>query len=522
MDTSGGADAAYGGDVFQILDPVNGNEYIRLVTKGTCSGTTCSWTSVHRGLFGTTAVAHPANTIIRCACESDEQPSSAAAFYWDYIDDPHGTDTTQTLLVNIPYTIGHGATREPYILNSTDIYCQGGCASPSGTFTPSTLTGLPTLVDALKLTFNGVSTDSPGSSFQGYGTWDFQNASFKKSFIISLYFGGSTLFGTFSNVTGHIWQYNGVSSDLTFSPVLPYIGMQGVNRLVDISGPSSLLPNTGSREICIATLANECWANSSAGNIYADLPSIDSGVTGCWSGGEVQPYEGNDWCMVNPAFHAVAITQIGAQMAGNLGNDGRGVPQSDAGLSRRLVQTLFGPWRLAQAHMHTVTDGSYTIFESCAADPHLLQNLGGYQNLDVYGCQILMAQIPPQPPADGIDRTNFENITVTVGAGSGGATHARVKFGYRENEKQSVTGGVSQPVAGSTMHFYCTQYQGACYYQLGNFSNTVAANATSLSLSSLQTLQIGVPQRVLLYQVEYLNGSNQVVATDPMQIAAIP
>ena len=73
-----------------------------------------------------------------------------------------------------------------------------------------------------------------------------------------------------------------------------------------------------------------------------------------------------------------------------------------------------------------------------------------------------------------------------------------------------------------TIHFYCTQYRGQCYYQSGNFSNTSLTNATSLPLSSTQTLQIGVPQRVLFYQVEYLNGSNQVVATDPMQVVGIP
>jgi hypothetical protein len=131
----------------------------------------------------------------------------------------------------------------------------------------------------------------------------------------------------------------------------------------------------------------------------------------------------------------------------------------------------------------------------------------------------MMAKVPPQPPADGIDRTNFENVIVSISAGSGGATHARVKLGYQENEQRNVTDSITWP---STIHFYCTQYQGTCYYENGNFSNTVAANATSLALSSNQTLQIGAPQRVLFYQVEYLNSSNQVVATDPIQVVAIP
>ena len=116
-----------------------------------------------------------------------------------------------------------------------------------------------------------------------------------------------------------------------------------------------------------------------------------------------------------------------------------------------------------------------------------------------------MARIPPPPPDDGIDRTNYENVSVTIGKGSGGASHARVKYGYVENEP---TRGTTSPPA---IHFYCTQYQGTCY-------NT----GQNLALNSVQTLQIGVPQRVLFYQVEYLNGSNLVVATDPMHVVAIP
>jgi hypothetical protein len=44
----------------------------------------------------------------------------------------------------------------------------------------------------------------------------------------------------------------------------------------------------------------------------------------------------------------------------------------------------------------------------------------------------------------------------------------------------------------------------------------------NLPLSSPQTLQIGVRQRVLCYQVEYLNASNQVVASDLMSAVAVP
>jgi len=105
-------------------------------------------------------------------------------------------------------------------------------------------------------------------------------------------------------------------------------------------------------------------------------------------------------------------------------------------------------------------------------------------------------------------------VTINIGAGESGAKGARIRFGYEENEPNRA---VTQP---RTMHFYCTQYHENCYYQAGNYSNTKAANATNLPLGSSQTLRIGVPQRVLFYQVEYLDGSKSM-ATGPMQMLAI-
>jgi hypothetical protein len=159
--------------------------------------------------------------------------------------------------------------------------------------------------------------------------------------------------------------------------------------------------------------------------------------------------------------------------------------------------------RQQSGYVHAVPDGSFYTFESCVADPHLATNGGGSD--DSYGCHEFMVRVPPQPPADGIDRTNYESVVINIGAGSGWATHARVKYGYEENE----------PIRGTTwpptINFYCTQYQGTCY-----------ASDQNMPLNSSQTLAIGVPQRVLFYQVEYLNASNQVVASDPATTVAVP
>jgi hypothetical protein len=280
--------------------------------------------------------------------------------------------------------------------------------------------------------------------------------------------------------------------------------MQGLTLLKNISGPGSMLPNTGSSKICIAENAGECWSGSSAGDIYGDLPAVDSPFD-CRIAGENNPYTGHDFCILNPSMFGNAISQEGLVMGNQIGTDPRGVPQSDSANSRRLLQVMSGGWRQASEYVHTLPDGSWFMFESCVADPHINVDgsFDGGSVSDIYGCQEWMAQIPPQPPADGIDRTNFENVAITIGAGSGGATHAQVQYGYEENEQSRST------TFPPTIHFYCTQYQGVCL-------------SGGHSLSSTATLAIGVPQRILFYQVQYLNGSNQVVASDPITAAAIP
>jgi hypothetical protein len=222
--------------------------------------------------------------------------------------------------------------------------------------------------------------------------------------------------------------------------------------------------------------------------------------------------------MINPSPFGDSINQYGLLAANFLGNyPNGGWPEYGNGLSRKIVANMAGGLKTQQSQPHAIPDGSGVIFQSCVADPTSIYDYfnapglqgnphhGGNNTGDPYGCQIYLATIPPQPPEDGIDRTNYENVSVTIGAGSGGATHARVKYGYEEN----------QPIRGTTwppaINFYCTQYQGTCY-----------SSDQGLPLNSQQTLQIGVPQRVLFYLVEYLNSSNQVVASDPMTAVAIP
>jgi hypothetical protein len=468
---------------------------------------------VGRGQLGTVAASHSANASLTALCgKAIDIEDQTAGIFWNYASDPTRSDTTGTTVVkggqNVVPAVhsGHMSLMNPNFSNDYDVSISS--SSWTGDFIPSVVGGLPDFTNQIRLSFAGNYTDSPGVSNQNYFHWDFRNASFQNSQAMALFFLGTSTFGAgATNITGNIWQFAN-SSGLSVAPTLPYFGMQGLTMLKNISGPGSLLPNTGSSELCIAQNAGECWAGSSAGNIYGDLPAMDGPSPYiCRIAGENGPYTGHDWCVLNPSTFGNAISQEGLVEGNQIGTDPRGVPQSDSKNSRRLLQLMSGGWRQASEYIHTTPDGSFVMFESCAADPHINVNgsFDGGSVSDVYGCSEFMAQIPPQPPDDGINRTNYENVPLNIGAGSAGATHARVKYGYEENEPRR---GTTWPPA---INFYCTQYQGTCY-----------SSDQNLSLNSKETLQIGVPQRVLFYQVEYLNASNQVVASDPLTAVAVP
>jgi hypothetical protein len=526
---NGGLSGGYlNGDLFGFQDNVGGGssgqpgEIVRIATKGTCTAPNCTWSTVTRGIGGSIASSHASGARMVALCESATGYSGEklqGGTFWNFLSDSKRADTTTTsTLVYMGDPASHGWQHAPNIGNGAEIYaCDLTWAADwSGTC----ISGAPSFNMAEKLPFAGVYTDTGNT--QGYQAWDRENASFKNAAVNDEFFLGGTIEGQFTKVAGHTFIYKMTTPwvDVTPSYLLPYMSMQGLNVIKDISAPSSVLPDTGSNEVCYAVQANECLSGSSVGDVYADLASVDAGVVACKLTNASSPYTGKDWCFFNNSMYGNSISEKGIQKGNVIGSttvNGNVMDVVDSKYVRRVVQTLYDPVRLGSVFVHFAgTDASYFMYDSCIADPHL--NLNGGQSLDPYGCQEFLGKVLPQPPADGINRTTFETVTVAVGT-AGGATQARLKWGYLENEVRALTASFNWP---PTIHFYCTQYQGTCYWNGSATAPSFSSGTfTGLSLNANASLAIGVPQRVLFYQLEYLNGST-VVGTGPMQVVAIP
>lgn len=512
--TGGLAGGAYNGDLFQFQD--TGAEIVRLVTKDTCTDGNCTWSTVSRALYNTTAHTHAAGARLVAISELETQGYSGV--FWDFIHDPTRADTTGTYLFYEPWHPGHGWSHVPYLAQSGAMWVKTPPDWTSTDYESTFIKGYPAWASTEEWSFAGISSSSAENYSQDYRNWSSETAAFKDSVYVLKTMVGGTIWGTFTNVTGSIYKMTRPwPTGISASYLVPYMSMQSWQVLRDISAPSSLLPNTGSGDFCYAVQAGECWSGSTAGDIYADLPSMAAGVTTCLGGGDggVMASKSADWCFFNMSMDSPGIAQEGL-IPGKVLNVKYGVPITDGSNSRQLLGSMFGPAMLTTSYVHGVPDGSMVMFTNCVADPHIN---GNASTGDAYGCQVYGAEVPPQPPQDGIDRTDFENVDFRIGTASG-ATQARLKWGYLENERHAVTDSIAWP---PTMHYWCTQYQATCYWNgSATTPSFAAATFAGLPLNSFQSLQIGAPQRMLFYQVDYLNAAGTLIASDPMKIAAVP
>lgn len=418
--------------------------------------------------------------------------------WWDFVHDPHGRDASNTYLKYDIYSGGHEVSRAPDLPALKTGYLNVAPDLPGSGVTEIWKTG--DLWARLNTDPDFAIIDRPrfGKWWNYSIPWHQSHANYDQpqappnehnwAFDIRPFLGGHA---TVTKAAGadYLYRYE-VGEGYPFHASIPYFGIQKSNGplyepLIDVSAPGALLQDTkaDNGKFCIAKDAGECRHESAAGDIY-----LNSAITptGC----------GNT-CIENASPLADGILQLGTvapSSAHRLGTfpgwSGHDVPVYGAERSRILIRGLLGPYLgvSVYANTHPLPDGSLAFFEV----PWLWRG----QNNDMTENTVVAATIPPQPMDDGIDRTDYEEVRVVI-ENRPGATHARVKYGFEEN--------------GPRKSFFCTQRKETCY--LPN---------RYLRLNSTQSARAGVPQRILFYQVEYLNARSSVVAAGPVVAVAVP
>jgi len=267
----------------------------------------------------------------------------------------------------------------------------------------------------------------------------------------------------------------------------------GSHPLIDVSGPSSSIVAgaAGSYTYCFARTAGECYAGSTAGQVYANCPGVVwTYCTGTTIHGGTPLGVGNDICVGNIGNGADAITQYSLDRTDYLG------------ASRRVLVSATSRLRMTFGFENNqlLPDNSWILYR---------QELLNYQRPEMW-----MAKNLPYPPTDSVARGTYEPLAVSVPAVAGTA-YALVEFGYQEYAQ----GGVP----------YCTTRADTCQANAaaiptGNAPFVFTSEAAGgLACASGCTVTIpSIPQRTLYYRVRYLNSSNVTVSVSNWNVTVVP
>jgi hypothetical protein len=263
-------------------------------------------------------------------------------------------------------------------------------------------------------------------------------------------------------------------------------GFAGRYLTQDVSNPAT--GNTGdlpSWSNCRAFNANECVQGSSPGNLYMSLPMVDL-TTQCASSQFTQAIP----CLYQPAPWSGQSIQF----------------RIDRGDFSGLTTRKFG-----YVHGHPGTAYEYSNCRPTADAQFMF--CPGYW-LDGVRVEWVAYKIPPAFPVDSVNRTSFVPVTLTY-HGVSFASNIRARFGYLEN-------------GGDLLR--CTAYGQDCSTEIPSatagdpysFTNETVTRQSCGSGATCTVTIPSLPNRVLYYVIDRLDGSGNVVASTPLAAVAVP
>jgi hypothetical protein len=506
--------------------PINATEQMMLIAKtpGSVAGTWVYtlWRKINVGNGATFATTGPnPNLFTVCGANQvlSDQPSSNA-FYWNFLADPHGMNTTgQTIPPNPTSANGHQFFAHGNFGGDSVPSGENRCVGfPWNCYQTVLLNGRD-FVDVLESPMaTGVQVLNPGfgqgsadsSDMQSHPTGGGVSAPadrFNFMFDGRPYYGGYNA-GLGGNspgtlVSGQLYKFPASSMaaiDLPFRKTYPTSAFTGQLPLVDISSPATgNVLGTGTQDsykYCVAAAVNECRQGSAVGDVYVNAPYVRYPYC------VIEPQNGNlydeyDICISGSLAIRDAITQVNMQITDNEGHATRVLTK----YRRARVLNIFDT-------PYVLPNGQWLVFEAHFAGDASLNK--------VY----FLGKIPPPAPEDSYNRTDFIPISVNLPA-LNGASQAFVRFGYAEN--------------GASTSLFCTSRQESCVVGTQTASTPVdhvnpffleqteAGNWNAAACSAGCTITVpGIPQRMMYYQFVYKNSSGGIVFTSPVSATVVP
>ena len=450
------------GDVFQI-----DGEKVKIVTKTSPT----SWV-VARGVNGTTAATHAPGATQTASCDM-------TFVHWKFLLDPHGTDTSNTKYVQDAawYAVaGHNdATTnlmlseagDGWVARTGDLLTQVGAA--------------PTALITAAYNFAGAPANCYGNACRKHPSVGSAASGWFTDFPLWDFVGTHNGPNTMTHVTGQLYKmvdtvgsgFNPKQFQIAGAVGDTYSGGGAPFSFIDVSPATLATDSSDSYKFCCANADNECYAGSSKGDVFVNIPGSPS--LACNNGGNA--------CLAN--FSSLANGAIQAA--------------ADGSKSRVITCGLTGLRRT----------NDYPTAKPLADGSNLLFAYGDITNFPP--SQVLMAKLPPFTTADSVDRSTFVHAPVSITTPSGlGIATATVAFGYQEQ--------------GTVAQKYCTSRRETCvavastvtdatpfWFETTDFSASLYSRAPCATSCTI-TLPV-LPVHVAYYTIKFYNSGGTVVAT---------
>ncbi len=358
---------AAAGDVFRVSG-VPGNDFLRILEKRSST----EWL-VERIVVGTEAQARDPGARLTAVCKAQNlnTPSLAPYAYWNFREDPHGTDATNTKwVVETQLAGGHIVERGDYRIMA---HFQGYQVVMPGI--PKSWNQAP----AFRIPNNprwsgvraaiGLNADGLGNIYGQHPSFENYNAPGKgrNNWFVDLipFIGNPAMTSSLTPVEGfsQVYKANGARPQ---RDLFPTFGRCGGRQLKEIPGPIT------DQDVYTFCVGSNCAAGAAASDVFVNCPppvSASSRCTESLSGDEASV------CVGDLAPYGQSVTQFFLDRSG--------------ARNRVLTNGLFA-WHSPRTYMALDTasalpDGSWIVFPSYANNARK----------DLY-----MVKVPPQPDFD--------------------------------------------------------------------------------------------------------------------------
>jgi hypothetical protein len=465
----GDIQAARPGDILTV-----GSEHLQLLSKDpACSdpNAQCRWT-VLRGVDGAKIAAHASGAAVVGTCAA--YSFNAADVYWDFLDDPYGTDETMTYKKF--FANAHGTAFVAQDAGSLlGIRVLGSNCGLGGPGCYAAFSGSMKNISSDWLSGrypHAINYQPHFAGLMGQPAYPDAHPSLRQTNDFTWILDGRPYYGpisqTWTQVSGSLYK---TSTGLN-QKLLPTEASCAAKPAVDVTPGPITADASDAYKFCNGS---GCYPGAGPNDIFLNCPDATTLSCSADTSDDTKDMCVHDLSSIGHTYMQIGITPV----------------RDRAGAYIRLFGTPLGRFRRDSIYrnMNASPDGKWGFFLAHWLDGMRSENMA--------------LKLPPWPPKDSLDRSTFLPLRIQLTSVPPGTDNVIAEFGY-------------------DTEFHCTSRREACIAASSTVNESNPFYWASEAYSGVRapwTITIPtISQRVVYCRLKYRDASNNVIKTGPTQV----